>query len=323
MSFEFAYLILSYKDIAQLQRLVRAIRLSSPASAIILHHDPSGEPLDSSAFRTMENVFLVEHPVSVGWADFTQTLALLRSFKWAANKVDFRWLSVISGQDYPLRPLTIAEQDLRDTAFDAFVEADPITTLGWAMFARYYFHYLKLPRFRHYYKVPASLQDQLRKIRLTINRSHSPIHIEGGMRNTRLALGIRALRHPFNDRFHCYKGSDWFTLSRKAVNYVLDFTRDNPSFFNHFRRTYLASEAYVPTILWNNKELKIANDNRRFILWDTNGSAHPILLTHEHFAEMTASGKDFGRKFDMKLDSRILDELDRTLDARRSNLAGK
>jgi hypothetical protein len=313
MPFEFAYLILSHANVGQLYRLVSAVRKSSPASAIVLHHDPSGEPLDESKFRAMGNVYFVENPVSVQWADITQVQALLHGLEWTVNKVGFRWLSVISGQDYPLRPLAIVEQELRETGFDAFVKADPVTTSDWAMFARYYFHYWELPRFCYYYKFPAGLRARLHGTRLAINRSRSPIRIEGGVRNTPLQLGIRALSSPFSERFLCYKGSDWLTLSNKAIDYVLDFTRDNPSFLNYFRRTYVASEAYVQTILWNNPELKVANDNRRFILWDPDHPAHPTPLTHEHLAKITASGKDFGRKFDSKMDSQILDELDRIL----------
>lgn len=310
MRFEFAYLILSYSKTAQLYRLVKAIRRSSPNSAIVLHHDPSGEQLDFSLFREVSNVFFVEHPLSVRWADFTQVKAVLHSLEWAADNIDFSWISVISGQDYPIRSLSIVEQELRETAFDAFVEASSISSLSWAMAARYYYQYWELPRFRYYYKLPTTLRGFLRWARWALNRCRGPIHIEGGLRNTPLQLGIRTRRHPFNAKFQCYKGSDWFTLSRKAVDYILDFTRNNPSYIAHFRRTYLASEAYVPTILWNSSNLKISNDNRRYILWSSGETAHPTLLKSNHFNAIVTSGKDFGRKFDASLDSDILDKLD-------------
>ena len=313
MSFEFAYLIFSHANVLQLQRLVHAIRKSSPNSAIVLHHDPSGEPLNPSEFTAMKNVFFIAHPVAVRWADITQVHALLHGLEWATSRLDFRWISIISGQDYPLRSLMLAEQELRETEFDAFVEANPIKASDWSMFTRYYFQYWKLPRFRHHYKAPAFLRNYLQTLRQLINRSRSPVRIEGGIRNTPMQLGVRTLAHPFSASFACYKGSDWFTLSRKAVNYVQEFTRKNPDYLRYFQRTYIASEAYIQTILWNSPQLKIANNNRRFILWDANHSSHPITLAHKHLGKMTASGKDFGRKFDPKLDNRVLDELDQII----------
>lgn len=117
------------------------------------------------------------------------------------------------------------------------------------------------------------------------------------------------MRHPFSDDFVCFKGSDWFILSHRAVGYLVAFGQKRPKVLEYYRRTFLSCESYHQTVLCNAKELKICNDNRRFILWPP-ASPHPETLTLKYLDAMVQSGKDFGRKFDTKADSAVLDALD-------------
>lgn len=54
-------------------------------------------------------------------------------------------------------------------------------------------------------------------------------------------------------------------------------------------------------------------------LWDPERPAHPIPLTMVHLASLSSSGKDFGRKFDAKLDNTILGQLDEILGVQANN----
>jgi len=88
----------------------------------------------------------------VQWGDVSQLDALLGCITYALEKLDFSWLSVISGQDYPIRPLKVSEAELRNTSYDAFVKAARVENGPYR--TRYYLRYRPLPRFRYAYRLP-------------------------------------------------------------------------------------------------------------------------------------------------------------------------
>ena len=128
-------------------------------------------------------------------------------------------------------------------------------------------------------------------------------------------IGIRRSRSPFSNDFHCYKGSDWFTLSYKCLEYIQQFIEDNPKFLKYYQKTIHASESFVHTILMNNHSLKICNDNIRYIQWHSPDSKSPITLRTHDFDRIVSSNKLFARKFDINVDTQILDMLDQHIDS--------
>lgn len=308
---EFAYLILSHNKPDQLLRLIRTLRVGSPESAILLHHDAKSALPDMAVLNEIGGVYLVEPRVSVQWGDASQVDALLVCITYAIQNIDFSWLSVISGQDYPVRPLTDIEADLRHTPYDAFVKATPVATGPYR--TRYYLQFRPLPRFRYAYRLPRKVLAAMAWLRRQFNQRQTLLKIEGGYRGLPTVLGIRSLKHPFSENFACYKGSDWFTLSHPVALSLIEFGNQHPETLKYYRQTFMPSESYFQTVLWNSKNLNICDDNRRYILWEESRLAHPKTLTVEDLDAMTRSGKDFGRKFDAAVDSTVLDELDRRL----------
>lgn len=305
---EFAYLILAHNKLDQLLRLIRTLRTGSPNAAILLHQDAKSALPDTAALRE-QGVSLVAPRVSVMWGDASQLDALLGSIDYALKHVDFSWLSIISGQGYPLRPLSVIEAELRQTKYDAFVKAEPVIAGPYRV--RYYAHYWPLPRFRYAYRLPTKLHAVISWLRTRFNRWQSWFKIEGGTRGAPTLLGIPTITPPFTRDLMCYKGSDWFTLSQHAAKCLIEFGHRHPKVLSYFRRTFMPCEAYYQKVLHNLKELSVSSDHRRFILWDANRLAHPKTLTIEDLDMMTTSGKDFGRKFDASVDSTVLDALDR------------
>ena len=308
---EFVYLILSHGRTQQLFRLLRTLRAASPSAAIVLHHDAKSLPLEPAALVQIGGVYLAEPRVAVYWGDESQMRALLAALTYLQQRIDFSWVSVISGQDYPLRSIEAIEDDLRRSPHDAYVKAAPVADGPYR--ARYFMRYRRLPRLPHYYRLPRRLRKWLRSAREHLNRGQSLVRFEGGVRGTPLQMGFRARKHPFTGDFVCYKGSDWFTLSRHAVAYLLSFNRDRPDVTEHYLATYMASESYFQTVLLNSGTLRVCDDNRRYIRWDATKLAHPRTLTMADLGEMIDSGKDFGRKFDADVDTAVLDALDRII----------
>ena len=301
---EFAYLVMAHNRPDQVLRLLHTLRAGSPQALLLLHYD-SKEPLPDPARLEALGVQLVEPRVAVHWGGVPLLDAMLRGIGVALERFDFVWLSVISGQDYPLRPLCVIENELRESTYDAFVKAAPAGSYR----ARYHSRFWPLPRFHYHHRIPTRLRSWLTRTRHRLNEMQSLIRIEGGPRATPLQIGI--FWPTFGSNFTCYKGSDWFTLSRRAAEYLLDFGHNHPQVLAHYRRTFVPSESYFQTVLWNARQLKLSEDYRRFIVWEQSSLAHPVTLTMRHLEAMVGSGKDFGRKFDMNEAPDVLDALDR------------
>ena len=94
-----------------------------------------------------------------------------------------------------------------------------------------------------------------------------------------------------------YKGSQWFSVTRQAVQQLLRFTDSEPSFLLSLRYTFAPEEIYVPTVLLNLlPEGNVANDNLRYIRWHRENGSNPANLGPEHYGELSGSTAFFARK---------------------------
>ena len=298
-----AYLVTSYTLPAQVLRLVRTLRAGSPSAHIVLHHDDrrcslDRRALDAAGARALEPSWPVE------WGDFSQVAAILRGFRWLLEHTDFEWMVLLSGQDYPVRPLAAIERDLADSACDGFIETRVIAppTLrrrNVEEFAsRYFYRYVALPDWR----VLAPMSSIAPKARpLLLSRQ-----LPSGSR-----IGWRCARPPFSATLRCHQGSDWFTLSRRCVAAVDSFARHHPEVVRHYRRTVIPTESFVHTVLANDPALRLSGDSRRYTSWEPRPAARPRVLRRADLQSMLASGADFARKFDETVDAGVLDDIDR------------
>ena len=97
----FVYVVTSYVNPSQTERLVARLRRGSPGARIIVSHDrkmptPDADVLD----RLQAELWLTPEPVT--WGDSTYLRSLLALIERADLAQD-DWLTVLTGQDYPLR----------------------------------------------------------------------------------------------------------------------------------------------------------------------------------------------------------------------------
>jgi len=89
---------------------------------------------------------------------------------------------------------------------------------------------------------------------------------------------------------------------------------ENRALFTHFSRRFIPDESLPHTILCNQPDLKIVNDNLRYIDWSLSGH-HPKTLGVEDIPRILASGAHFARKFDLAKDPEVFDAIDAAVDA--------
>ena len=114
---------------------------------------------------------------------------------------------------------------------------------------------------------------------------------------------------PFSEQIRCFAGGQWFSANQRAAEYIIQFHSQKIALTSHYRRRMFADESYFQTILANAPHLNLKNDDYRYVDWSTQG-AHPKTMVMEDLPNLLTSSCHFARKFDIDVDSNILDQLD-------------
>lgn len=273
-----AVVVLSHRGSPQIRRLVDRVGAGGNAVAVI-HHDPSGEPLD---LGRSSSAAIIPDPVSCRWGTLSLVEAQLKAMRWvAANLPEFSWILLVSGQDYPIRSMTAIEAELAASPHDAYL--------------------------RHFKVGPDPAADVIAWQGLTRRRY---------LRKRRLPLGHRSVplpferRHPFRDGLDLYVGDMWFNLSANAVHAMLDAEPLTDRLLRYFRYAPIPDEAFITSLALNVRpRLDVAPSSRRFIQWGEQ-QAHPELITSGHLDALRDSDAFFARKVDMERNPGVPDLLD-------------
>jgi len=326
------YFIASHTNPQQIVRLVETLRAGSSTASIVIHHDYSKSYLDPAAFEGMHNIYIIEEYIPVQWGAFSLTEMTLHSFRWILNHLEFDWLVFISGQDYPIQPLSHIEQFLENTPYDGFMrgvaledaipcgpDECPIRKSPGKLcvdcVSRYYYQYYEF----HNHHLPSRLKKELKRMGRFLYKIRSPVQIRliPDRVEPRLAIGFRSFATPFTPEFKCYKGSGWFTLNHRGIQYIVQFANAHPRFVQYYRRTLIPDESFFHTIIFNHPGFRIFNDHKRFISWHNHIFPNPQVLGVQDFENLIASDQHFARKFDLNVDATVLDMLDEHINANR------
>ena len=281
-----AYVIRAHHRATQLGRMVD--RLSGDGISFHLHVSAvtSAETLGEirAALDGRRDLEWAERVATyyMGWSMVESALSALRS---AAAK-DPDHVVLLSGQDYPLKP--------------------PDAIKAW-------FATAGATSFVHHYRLPTDAwnreDDGMRRIR---HYWFERPHVFG--RPIRVPLW----RRRFPKGFVPYGGSAWVALSGEAARYVLRFVEQNPRIVRFFRNTLIPDELFFQTVLLNSPlRESIVNEEVHHVDWSANETS-PKTFTASDFPALAASDKLLARKFDVKVDSEILDLIDRELLRRAS-----
>lgn len=313
------YVVIAHAREQQLLRLVRVLRHECPNSSVVIHWDSQAPPLDPAPFLELGSVFMVGNPVHPEWGGFEMVTALSRSMRTALDLTSFDWLVLLSGQDYPIMPLERVQQELAASGVDAFVDAHRVASGRWAfrwrrsadtrLGRRYYFAYVAVPAIGKW--LPRCLRGAILRAAFLVDECQPFASLWPMPAGVRWRLGVRRLRAPFCPSRPCRVGSQWFNLSRRGVERILDHAGEHSAIARHYRRTIIADESLFQTVICADPELAVRLDNARYQIWaDTESPLHPDTLTIDRLDEILTCGKHFARKFDDQIDSEVLDRID-------------
>ena len=313
-----AFLILNHRHPAQLVRLLSALRSQLPDSPIVVHHDAFHGELPSPVIEPFSNTHLLTSGKRIFWGDSSITEVCCWSLAWMREHLEFDWVVLLSAQDYPIKPLAGLGDDLAGNGADAVFRATPISEVTRAvervdMRNRYLYQYRPARADR-----PGSLLGGVRKslrrstggLIFALNMAQPLFKIYRLPDGMPYRFGWRARWMPFDESGPCWKGSQWFAMSRGALDYVLTYMADHPEYVDYYRRTMVPDESMIATIVFNSPDLRVANRDVTYTRWANWQSGHPDTFRDGDLPELIAAPQYFARKFDLDADARILDDLD-------------
>lgn len=297
------YLLQTHQNPAQLYRLVRTLKTSSPDAAVLVSHDFTNCNLDGSVFQNLSGVHLI--PGTGGRGDFSIVQGYLDAVDWLlSHQVEFDWLINLSGQDYPIQPLSQIEQFLARTSYDGFLECFEVFSeqSHWSIregYTRYLYRYnplgFELTEWQRQILAPLKIINYIQPF-FRINLSYN-------------LLGFKTSA-PFDKNFVCYGGSYFCTLSRKCIQYLHEFSQSNPKIVDYYKHVCVSDESFIQTVLMNSQLFNLCNDGKRYFDFSKTQNGRPRVLTTSDYPSLSKSNAHFARKFDLSQDSKILDLLD-------------
>ncbi len=306
-----AYVISAYKLPEMLVRLVR--RLDSPRALFLIHVDRKTEPEVFERMRAplagRENVvFLPRHLCH--WGDFGHVRATLKGIRHLVDhRIDFRYAILLTGQDYPIKPVAEIERFFLEDTDREFIVFSPMPRDEWKGGGRF----------------GSGGMDRIERWHFRL--FGRPVSYPGKAKfDSRLLTWIWAhLNRRFRPKrrfpagFRPYGGNAYWCLTRECVRHIHDFVSQHRSFVRFFHHVRIPDEIFIQTIVGNSPFAeRAAGKDLRFVDWDREraraaGTRPPAVLDSADLPRLAGSSALFARKFDSTVSAGLLDAIDREL----------
>lgn len=280
-----AYVVLAHDLPALLGRLVE--RIGAVGDLVVVHVDAN---VDLAAYLAAAgpalcapNVVVLEQRLRTRWGSVELVRAPLLGMAAAlAHGAPFSHLTLLTGQDYPIKP---------PAALNAFLARHP---------DRSFIRHFALPA-----PGPGNGLDRVQRRYYRVRGTRFvalPNRLLPFVPTRRVPLGHTP-----------YKGAAYWTLARAHVEHVAGFAAAQPDYLRFWRRTFCPDEYVVQTILANSPARgALVDDALREIDWSS-GDFHPRVVGSADLPRLAASPAYFTRKVDPRRDTAALDAIDAEL----------
>lgn len=279
------HLIMVYKDPQQVERLINA--LQHPECDIFMHID---KKVDIEQFKNINNanqVKFIKNRVQVNWGGYSLIKAISNSIeeiRLSGNHYDF--INLLSAQDYPIKKINDILCFLENNKGKCFISYNEITDKKW-----WNENIIRITRY-HFNDFPFKGKFILQKI-----------------------ANIILPRRKFPIEWKLYGGncSSWWILSAEVAYFFVDTMRSNRRLRKFAQLTWAPDEYIYATVIMNSKYKNFTvNNNFRYIDWSER-KANPKVLKFDDFPKLIKTDNFFARKFDIKVNTQILDLIDDVL----------
>lgn len=283
-----AILIIAHDNLAYLNRLVDYF---DEDFSIYIHLDRKSK-FPKKQIENIEkkrNVAFVSRKYKTNWGGFNILKAELYLIKRALKNNDADYFHLISGQDIPTKSIDDFKFFFEGNRGREFIEYGKFPRLEWedGSFVRFqYYRPYDLFNCKSYRG-----QNICNKI-IGFQQKYHFVR--------RLPLQFKIL----------YGGSAWFSLSRDCVRYVINYTKEHPSYYNRLKYTFAPDETYINTILLHSPfKSKIKNNNLRYIDWTGRNNSFPSILNETDYQSIKKRKVFFARKIILPTSQKLIDKL--------------
>jgi hypothetical protein len=282
-----ACIIMAHKEPQQIERYVK--KFSDFPFDFFIHLDKKIDQRPFNYLTSIPRVQFIKQRTEVRWASSSFIKAEIQSFKEIlASGIKYDYISVMSGQDYPIKPVSDIFHLLEvnnGKNFICFEEDGEWWKHAISRISKYHFTDFGFKgRYRIQFFINALLP--ARKFPL-------PYKLYGG------------------PRAMC------MTLTTDCVSYLVEAIESDKKLRRFIHFTWGPDEFVFPTLIMNSRfKESVVNDNFYYIDWSA-GGANPKILGADDYGELVATRQFFARKFDIRKDAGILDLLDQQLSVGR------
>ena len=281
-----AIIIQCHKNPEQINMLLDA--LHHPSIDFFVHVDAKSDIKKDLYIRDGIHFLPNDKRVDVKWANFSQVQATLNLLEFASAYDKYDFFCLISGQDFPIKPVESLMKFLENNIDKNFVNLSPSKNyvLGECNSAD--------KRVELYYPQWLLKTDFIHKV---IRRLY--IELSGGYNHT-----FNIFRRKDICEINFYTGSSWWCFNNEFTQYLLNYINDNPKFIKIFNNSNCPDEHIFQTILMNSPYANTREDYLHYIDW-TGCKNSPNVLTIKDFDNIKNSEKFFARKFDIDVDKEV------------------
>ncbi len=284
-----AYIILAHKNMKQLNRLLE--KLNDDCSYFFIHIDLKLPDSELSELNWLPGKMQMIKRLDTKWAGLTLVKATLNAMEAVkATKKEFHTITLLSGQDYPIKTNNYINNFFKNSEHRILIE------------------YYELPNYEKW--SPRGGLYRVDKFFFGL-KSHE---LFSSRALNFLGNVFPAFKRKQPKNLRPYAGSQWWTIDMYALNYILEFVKLHPAYVTFHEATFAPDELFFHTILLNSKDERIqksiVNNNKRFIRWKHVGMSHPELLQKEDLHDIMNSDSLFARKFDLEEYPEIFDMID-------------
>lgn len=232
-----------------------------------------------------------------GYTLVATTLFLLRE---ALKDSDNGRFTLLSGVCYPLKPLSVIETFFKDNPYNyiSYVASES-NHKYWV--ERYYFY--DTPYFDARTRVNSLKNNIIYQLLLIVQRI-TCLLVQGLHLRIRPKTGMKY-----------YHGSQWFSLTREAVQRIIDKLDANPKIEKRFRYTAVIDESFFIMMLLNDDALRpsVVNDDLRLRNADGRLFRGGPARTAKDYDFIKASTALWGRKLIPGDSDELMDRIDREI----------
>ncbi len=249
-------LILAHSNPKQLETLLKDLKKSN--IDIYIHIDKKSD-ISSFIHLKSENIFFIDERVEIFWGEFSIVEATLNLLK-VSSKEKYDYYALLSGNDILVQSPEKLKIHLQKNSGHEFINiiAMPSEKLN-----------KPLSRIENY----NFTQSNFKKILKSSTASMLMTKVANKILKNKIKRNYKKLKV---EKF--YAGSQWWTLSRSAVNLILKYSDEHPEFINYFKNVRIPDEIFFQTILGNSLLRRNIMPSLTFTLWEGGNSPHPKAL---------------------------------------------